>query len=92
MFTFKEKIIKQENILNFELQNVTGWIRSNELTLHNNKTWYMISQSSALPHNITVKMNNPELKHVDKMKVLGIIADRKLTCKPHSADLKVKKF
>lgn len=49
----------------------------NEVTLHSDKTWYMISQSSALPQNITVKMNNHELKHVEKIRTLGIIADRK---------------
>ena len=65
-----------------ELANIAEWMRINKLSSNPQKTEFMIvghpliTRKQALPE--TLKLNDSEIKRVEKTKYLGIILDESL--------------
>ena len=73
-------------MVNHELTNISHWFTMNKLSLNVDKTNYIIFHD---PHrkikfnNISIHINNTEIKNVSSTKFLGVIVDQSLTWKEH---------
>ena len=77
-----------DTLIKKELLNINKWFISNRLTLHNNKTCYMLFNNK-LSH-INISINNINLTRVKSTEFLGIIIDENLDWKLHILYLKNK--
>ena len=84
-------LIKQ---LNSELQCLSGWFKSNKLSLNTKKTFYIIFHKARLKNtdhrNMDVIMDHSTPTKVVSLKYLGVIVDHKLNCIDHIPYVKNK--
>lgn len=70
------------DMLNADLENVHNWLLANRLSLNLDKTEYMVvgTRHSLLrsESELSVKLNNNDIKRVSSSKTLGVIVDEKL--------------
>ena len=90
-----------ENVMNFELNNVFQWLTSNKLTLHKNKSFFVIFRlyQKRLPFAPTICIRGRQtntltfLECKECVKYLGVLIYYKLSWKNHvdSIALKISK-
>ena len=80
-----EDISKLQSEVNFELQKVSKWLTSNQLTLNVKKSKFMIlSRKKEASSNFTLeKINNIRMEKCDSYKYLGVFFDKDLNWKAH---------
>ena len=66
-----------------QLSNLSKWMRVNKLSPNPKKTEFMIIRHPLKAKNLelpdVLKLNNSDIKRVDKTKSLGVIVDEKLS-------------
>ena len=78
-------------LLNKELELLFIWLKSNNLSLNTQKTFYMLFHRARIKgNNSVVKINDSVLNRVNNMKYLGIIIDHKLKWCEHISYVKNK--
>ena len=84
-------LIKQ---LNFELESLCIWFKSNKLSLNTQKTFYMVFHRARLKtignSSMDIIMDNQILTKVNSIKYMGIIVDHKLNWLDHITYVKAK--
>ena len=81
------------NTVNSELCLVSSWFKANKLTLHPDKTKFILFHPSRKKVNldeIHISINGAPLSRVDNTKFLGVIIHQNLTWKPHISAVKEK--
>ena len=73
--------------VNNNLKIINEWLLANRLKLNSNKTKYILFSNKKIPDNIHLKMGGSYLENVDSQRLLGIIVDKKLSFKKHTAEL-----
>ena len=83
---------KMEKLANDELSNVNQWMRSNNLTLHPQKTLalYISPYSRKSSPNLTLTLDADQISISDAAKYLGLLVDDQLSFKNHIALLENK--
>ena len=80
--------------LNFELESLCIWFKSNKLSLNTQKTFYMVFHRARLKtvdnSSMDIIMDNQILTKVNSIKYLGIIVDHKLNWLDHITYVKAK--
>ena len=74
------------NTVNNELKHVSSWFSANKLTLHPDKTKYIIFHPSRKKMDLTnckIKINTTTISRVQSAKFLGVIIHQNLSWKPH---------
>ena len=74
--------------LNHELNMLSTWLKTNKLSLNNDKTYYMIFHSARmkLPNtDYSIIMNSSSLSNIKNHKYLGVILDSKMSRIQHIA-------
>ena len=75
-------------LLNIVFSEISKWCNTNNLTIHPTKCKVIIiSRKSFTGPLKPVKWGNKCLEYTDKVKVLGVYTDNKLTWKPHIKEL-----
>lgn len=79
------------NILN-DLLKIENWCENNKFYLNENKCYYLTTEQKN--DNLSLKINNKEIKKVNHYKYLGLIIDKNLNFKEHInyLILKISKF
>ena len=83
---------KMAKLANDELSNVNQWMRSNNLTLHPQKTLalYISPYSRKSSPNLTLTLDADQISISDTAKYLGLLVDDQLSFKNHIALLENK--
>ena len=85
--TLETSTISDQNpniTLNYELENICKWFKSNKLSLNENKTKAMLFHPPQKRVNeIDLNIGGKQIEFVHEFKYLGIILDKHLTWKPH---------
>ena len=74
------------NIVNTELVHISSWFNTNKLTLHPNKTKFILFHPTRKKVNLTdlgITINNTSVSRVQSNKFLGVIIHENLSWKPH---------
>ena len=79
----------QENV-NSAVKHIEKWMEANKLTINYTKSEYMITTNKKLKHKLEIKINNICLTEDDSVKYLGVLIDKNLTWKPHTAAISTK--
>ena len=75
-------------LLNIVFSEISKWCNTNNLTIHPTKCKVIIISRKSFTGSLKpVKWGNKCLEYTDKVKVLGIYIDNKLTWKPHIKEL-----
>ena len=75
-------------LLNTVFSEISKWCNTNNLTIHPTKCKVIIISRKSFTGSLKpVKWGNKCLEYTDKVKVLGIYIDNKLTWKPHIKEL-----
>ena len=93
VFVSHKSIKHIEKILNSELQNLVTWFKANKVSLHIEKTNFILFQRKAemFPNkNIDLYMDNFKINQIQYTKFLGVTVDSKLTWKNHIAEIENK--
>ena len=86
MYTRVESQVELMLNMGLELDVVSDWIKTNKLTLHTNKTKYVISGSkikTTTCRNFRLKIEENLLEQAPVMKYLGMMLDEKLIFNNH---------
>ena len=83
-----EKELEQE--VNFQLNKVNCWLQYNKLSLHPDKTTYLIFSRKKTKYSFDIKIGQVTLKESSETKYLGLLIDNKLSWKPHIKKIKSK--
>ena len=80
--------------LKAEIDNITGWLRQNKLSLNTAETEYMVvghkRQTNHIPGPLEVNVNGQPIKRAQQVKYLGIMVDENLTWNEQYKSLKGK--
>ena len=70
---------------NYDLKNLSNWLKANKISLNVGKTELVLFTSSKkkLDCNLKIKLNGKRLYETDSAKYLGIQIDKRLTWKQH---------
>ena len=81
-----------EETINRELSKISDWLAANKLSLNvgKSKLLFFTNKNRNLLKDITIKINNEELKQVDNAKYLGVIMDNKLNFNFHINNIKLR--
>ena len=74
------------NTVNQELSKVASWLKANKLTLHPDKTKYILfhpKKKSVHTDNMNLKIDGYNIERVHQTKFLGIIIHQHLSWTPH---------
>ena len=76
-------------VVNKELRLIKKWLDANKLSLNNNKTNYIIFQSSSVnfPSGSDIKIGKKHIKRVKFVKFLGLLLEEHLCWKYHLSEL-----
>ena len=74
--------ILQSSIDN-ELPKLCEWLQVNKLSLNTDKTVYQIYNNSQTKIDVSVKLDGVRIRHVEKVKYLGLYIDSELNWKYH---------
>ena len=81
--------------VNYDLKNLSNWLKANKISLNVGKTELVLFTSSKkqLDCDLKIKLNGKRLYETDSVKYLGIQIDKRLTWKQHinHAALKLNK-
>ena len=80
-----------EETVNKELENVSGWMQRNRLSLNVEKSSFMLIHNKKSKNNIKLQINNSTIQRTEYTKYLGVLVDEKLRWKTH-IDQVVKKL
>lgn len=67
-----------QNVINHTLQTVESWMQFNGLCINLSKT-KMMKFGNSLPDNILIQISGTRIEFVDRLKVLGVVLDEKLS-------------
>ena len=93
LFIQGKDINKLISIMNEELHKILKWLNINRLSLHINKTHFMVFKSQKSNVNYlydALYINNMIINKVEKAKFLGVIIDAKLNWTHHTTYVKGK--
>ena len=93
VFSIGTRTSRLINTVNSELCLVSSWFKANKLTLHPDKTKFILFHPSRKKVNldeIHISINGAPLSRVDNTKFLGVIIHQNLTWKPHISAVKEK--
>ena len=77
-------ILKIQNELNTEMMKISSWLKANKLSLNINKTHYMLFKGKrAIKDEISIKIDQTQIKQTQCTKFLGAQIDDKITWKNH---------
>ena len=87
------KLIKLNEILQMEMNEIATWLNVNRLSLNTAKTKLILfrSRNKKSKHELKISINNESIKRVEKITFLGIVIDEFLTWRDH-IDLIAKKI
>ena len=72
------------NNINYELEQISLWLKVNKLSLNVKKTHYMVfTNKKSRTANLKISIDNQIIDEVCQTKFLGVIIDNKLTWKNH---------
>ena len=79
-------------LLNFELEKISLWLRSNKLSLNVQKTYYMVFHRARikLDEHAVITIDNIILQRTNSLKYLGVIIDYKLNWTQHISHVRNK--
>ena len=71
--------------VNYDLKNLSNWLKANSISLNVGKTEFVLLTSSKkqLDCDLKIKLNGKRLYETDSVKYLGIQIDKRLTWKQH---------
>ena len=74
-----------ESRVNTEIQKISGWLKSNKLSLNIKKTNYIIfkSKQKLINYKLNIILDNIEIEQVSFTKFLGVIINENLTWENH---------
>ena len=74
-------------LLNFELEKLFLWLRSNKLSLNVQKTYYIVFHRARIKYDehAVITIDNVILQRTNSLKYLGVIIDYKLNWTQHIA-------
>ena len=67
--------------MNFELPKINAWLKSNQLSLKVNKTYFLFFTKTK--EKIFPQINDCKIEQANCVKYLGVFLDNKLTWKEH---------
>jgi hypothetical protein len=75
------KLIKLNEILQMEMNEIATWLNVNRLSLNTAKTKLILfrSRNKKSKHELKISINNESIKRVEKITFLGIVIDEFLT-------------
>jgi hypothetical protein len=78
--------------INQELDKISGWFKSNKLSLNVSKTNYILFSSKALSkeYNSLIKINGVKVNRVSSTRFLGVIINETLTWSDHVSAIRQK--
>ena len=77
-------ILKIQNELNTEMMKISSWLKANKLSLNINKTHYMLFKGRrAIKDEISIKIDQTQIKQTQCTQFLGVQIDDKITWKNH---------
>ena len=77
-------ILKIQNELNTEMTKISSWLKANKLSLNINKTHYMLFKGKrAIKDEISIKIDQTQIKQTQCTKLLGVQIDDNITWKNH---------
>ena len=85
IFRSGTNIVQLAKEISNELEKVNNWFIANKLSLNVSKTNFIVFSNMKKKTDITIRINNNNIKQVDSIKFLGVIIDNKLNWKPHIA-------
>ena len=80
-----KKLSTIESVMNCELKKLTGWLRSNKLSLNSGKPELVIFRPKTKKEldEITIKINKSKLSPVPNVNYLGVVLDEFLSWDAH---------
>ena len=80
------------NKVNYELKNLSNWLKANKISLNVGKTELVLFTSSKkqLDCNLKIKLKGKRLYEVDSVRYLGIQIDKRLTWKQQINNVALK--
>ena len=81
--TLKTAVLK----INSNLQNISTWLRNNNLIPNTKKTEAMIVAKKASTSSADILLNNNKLNVVETFKYLGVTVGSRLNWEPHISQL-----
>jgi len=78
--------IEIENKINYDLNNLATWLKSNTISLNVPKTKFMLVKGvqASMPNvNCNIKIENEKIENVNVIKYLGIMIDKHLNFREH---------
>ena len=70
--------------INYELEQISLWLKVNKLSLNVKKTHYMVfTNKKSRTANLKISIDNQIIDEVCQTKFLGVMIDNKLTWKNH---------
>ena len=87
-----ENLVQQQSVVNKELKKVKKWLDANKLSLHIDKTNFIMFKSPqhSCPETANIKIGNLPVKQTHYVKFLGVLLDENLTWKYHLTELSKK--
>ena len=78
-------VLEAENLSNVDLQKISNCAENSKMEFNEQKSKTMLITRKKRPDktNISIYLNNKQLKEVDKIKYLGIVLDKKYTFNHH---------
>jgi len=78
--------IEIENKINYDLNNLAIWLKSNTISLNVSKTKFMLVRGvqASMPNvNCNIKIENEKIENVNVIKYLGVMIDKHLNFREH---------
>ena len=92
LLNFKSCVNSIKKEVNYDLKNLSNWLKTNKISLNVGKTELVLFTSSKkqLECDLKIKLNGKRLYETDSVKYLGIQIDKRLTWKQHIKHLAFK--
>ena len=92
LLNFNSCVKSMNKQVNYDLKNLSNWLKANKISLNVGKTELVLFTSSKkqLDCDLKIKLNGKRLYETDSVKYLGIQIDKRLTWKQHINHVTIK--